>query len=151
MSDEDGYIVTLALAHRNDIQQIFRRVRQYYALRTPRVRQQALDLNTRFWVKWSPFRHFQFLDLTLTSALTGQRMTASEVGSLGRDLSWIPLLALTLRTREVDPLFNGVVQWPCQPTITEVVLDFTRNYPPKRVEETVFSSPPTSLLSTDYP
>ena len=129
MADEDGYLVILVMTHRNDIQSFFQLVQRYYALHTPRIRLRALDSNTRFWVKWSPFRYLQFLDLTLTGPLIGQGMTAGEVGSLGRDLSWVPLLTLTLRTREVDSLFNGVVQWPCQPKVTGLVLEFTRNCP----------------------
>lgn len=138
----DGYPISVALSGRTETLRWIAVVEQYNAHRTPRCRPdpclQNLDRNTRFWMIHSPFRSLHILDITLTSLLTGENLTVGEVGDLGRHLAWIPLQRLTLGTQVVDPLFNGVVQWPRLPGIMEVELHFLRGGPPNEWKRPFF-------------
>jgi len=138
----DGHPTSVVLHTRSDVLRWIEVVADYYDHRTPRCRPdlslQRLDENTRFWVVYSPFRFLHTLEITLTSPLIGEVMTVSEVGNLGRHLAWIPLRRLKLRVQAVDPLFNGVIQWPRLPTITGITLQFTRWGPPNEWKRPFF-------------
>lgn len=130
---QDGSPTAVVLSTRTETLRWIGVVEEYFALRTPRCRPSPqlseLDQNTRFWVMHSPFQHLQTLDITVTGPIWGQDMTEGEVADLGRHLGWIPLQHLTLRVRDVNPLFNGIIQWPRLTNITTIGLHFTRGGP----------------------
>ncbi|KAJ3537561.1 hypothetical protein NMY22_g5538 [Coprinellus aureogranulatus] len=143
-----GHITSVVLVSSPGILQWARVLEQYHSLRSPRRR---MDSNTLFWIKWSPCKFLQHFDFTITGPLIYQCLSADEVAGLGRQLALCPLRSLVLRTQHVDPLFNGVVQWPRQGGVTDVVLVFTRKCPPNEWKRPFFPHLFTSVTWTGLP
>ncbi|KAJ3521513.1 hypothetical protein NMY22_g12284 [Coprinellus aureogranulatus] len=138
----DGDPTSVVLLTRDELFRWIEVVAYYYSHRTPRSRPastlESLDPNTQFWVLWSPFRSLTFLEITLTGPVHGQDLTTIEVGNLGRHLAWLPLRRLTLRTRLIDQLCNGLIRWPRLPHPTEMVVEFTMKCPPNEWKRPFF-------------
>ncbi|KAJ3518933.1 hypothetical protein NMY22_g13437 [Coprinellus aureogranulatus] len=144
----DGHPTVVILLNKEEALRWVGVVQSYYTHRTPRCRPNvdlsSLDPNTRFWVRWSPFRFLRELEITITGPLPYQDLSSSEVSNMGRHLAWLPLLRLTFHTRHIDPLLNGIVHWPRLVHPTEVILNFTWKCPPHEWQRPFF---PHSLRS----
>lgn len=84
-----------------------------------------------FWTKSCPLRFLTHIDLTLTRLSPSTLdMKTEDVVALGKSLSILHLHSLTLRTRYLEPLCNGLILWPPQLRITSILLCLGRQCPP---------------------
>lgn len=130
-----GYLTSVILESSDRAQSWFKVIQSYFACLSPRRR---MDGNSLFWIAHSPFQYLQRLELVVTGFSVGQHLTEESMANFGRQLALIPLQSLCLHTVFLDPLFNGLVQWPRQCTITDIVIYFSRTCPPTAWKRPLF-------------
>ncbi|KAJ3505035.1 hypothetical protein NMY22_g17723 [Coprinellus aureogranulatus] len=133
----DGFMVAITLESSTRTVEWLQVVKDYQSLRTPRLKHN-LDGFTKFCLLYSPFRFLIHLDLVLVGRLFDQNLSESQVAGMGRYLSRLGLHTLTLRTHDVNPLLNGLVQWPRQPSISAIIIYFTRHTQPNQWKRPLF-------------
>ncbi|KAJ3527439.1 hypothetical protein NMY22_g9790 [Coprinellus aureogranulatus] len=133
----DGFITAFEIDSRKRVLKWQRVVQGYQALQT------VTGGHTQFWADFSPFRFLAHVEVVVAGLLHDQHFSEEEVADLGRTLAFLPLHSLALSSWDSDVLLNGLVQWPLQPSISVVVLAFTRN-----ALSTIGSDPVSPMPST---
>lgn len=107
----DGFPSSITLARKDGFADFLRRVFAFQDISEEAHGVSQNPLETRFWSKISPFRFIRHVDMLL--GWSGYVLDAGYVAEIGAAVRVLSHLhSLTLRTSDMDPLCNGVVQWP---------------------------------------